>query len=103
MTPVKIVLLLRLSVKDQPFANKDMNLKNLIANEKSLCFHLSGLEFMQKHKSSFCLNSRLVMKTRAIFVYMFYVLWVEFFLSNIVFFNLFKNKYKIKAHSDDLS
>ena len=68
MTPVKIVLLLRLSVKDQPFANKDMNLKNVIANEKSLCFHLSGLEFMQKHKSSFCLNSRLVMKTRAIFV-----------------------------------
>ena len=68
MTPVKIVLLLRLSVKDQPFANKDMKLKNVIANEKSLCFHLSGLEFMQKHKSSFCLNSRLVMKTRAIFV-----------------------------------
>ena len=53
MTPVKIVLLLRLSVKDQPFANKDMNLKNVIANEKSLCFHLSGLEFMQKHKVAF--------------------------------------------------
>ena len=68
MTPVKIVLLLRLSVKDQPFANKDVNLKNVTANEKSLCFHLSGLKFMQKHKSSFCSNSRLVMKTRAIFV-----------------------------------
>ena len=89
MTPVKIVLLLRLAVKDQPFANKDMNLKNVIANEKSLCFHLSGLEFMQKHESSFCLNSRLVMKTRAIFVYMFYVLWVEFFFTNIGCFNLF--------------
>ena len=88
MTPVKIVLLLRLSVKDQPFANKDMNLKNVIANEKSL----SGLEFMQKHESSFCLNSRLVMKTRAIFVYMFFVLWVEFFLTNIGCFDLFKNK-----------
>ena len=79
MTPVKIVLLLRLSVKDQPFANTDMNLKNVIANEKSLCFHLSGLEIMQKQKSSFCLNSRLLMKARAIFVYIFYVLWVEFF------------------------
>ena len=71
MTPVKIVLLLRLSVKDQPFANKDMNLKNVIAKEKSLCFHLSGLEFMKKHRSSSCLNSRLVMKTRAIFVICF--------------------------------
>ena len=79
MTPVKIVLLLRLSVKDQPFANKDMNLKNVIPDEKSLCFDLSGHEFMQKHKSSFCLNSRLVMKTRAIFLYMFSVLWVKFF------------------------
>ena len=79
MTPVKIELLLRLSVKDQPFPNKNMNLKNVIANEKSLCFHLSGLEFMQKHKSSFCMYSRLVKKTRAIFVYMFCVLWVECF------------------------
>ena len=42
------------------------------------------------------------MKTRAIFVYMFYVLRVEFFLSNIGCFNLFKNKFKIKAHCDDL-
>ena len=42
------------------------------------------------------------METRAIFVYMFYVLWVEFFLSNIGCFNLFKNKHKIKEHSDDL-
>ena len=41
------------------------------------------------------------MKTRAIFVYTFYVLWVEFFLSNIGFFNLFKKKYKIKAQCDD--
>ena len=106
MIPVKIVLLLRLSVKDQPFANKDMNLKNVIPDEKSLCFDLSGHEFMQKHKSSFCLNSRLVMKTRAIFLYMFSVLWVKFFLTNIGCFNLLKNKiknkYKIKAHSDDL-
>ena len=76
MTPDKIVMLLRLSVKDQPFECK---LEKCDSNEKSLCFHLSGLEFMQKHKSSFCLNSRLVMKTRAIFVYMCYVLWVEFF------------------------
>ena len=52
-TPVQIVLLLRLSVKDQPIANKDMNLKNVIANEKSLCFHLSGLEFMQNTKVVF--------------------------------------------------
>ena len=103
MTPVKIVLLLRLSVKDQPFANKDMNLKNVTANEKSLSFHLSGLKFMQKHKSSFCSNSRLVMKTRAIFViYVLCLMGGIFFLSNIGCFNLFKNKYKIKAHSDDL-
>ena len=103
MTPAKIVLLLRLSVKDQPSVNIEMNLKNVIANEKSLCFHLSGLEFMQKHKSSFCLNSRLVMKTRAIFViYVLCLMGGIFFLSNIGCFNLFKNKYKIKAHSDDL-
>ena len=103
MTPAKSVLLLRLSVKDQPFVNKEMNLKNVIASEKSLCFHLSGLEFMQKHKSSFCLNSRLVMKTRAIFViYVLCLMGGIFFLSNIGCFNLFKNKYEIKADSDDL-
>ena len=55
---VLIVLILRLSANDQPFANKDMNLKNVIAIQKSLCSHFSGLEFMQIHESSFCLNSR---------------------------------------------
>ena len=55
---VLIVLILRLSAKDQSFVSKDMNLKNVIAIRKSLCSHLSGLEFMQIHKSSFCLNSR---------------------------------------------
>ena len=95
MTPVKIVLLLRLSVKDQPFANKDMNLKNLTANEKSLCFHLSGLKFMQKHKSSFCSNSRLVMKTRAIFViYVLSLMGGIFFLVTLFVLTFLKTNIK---------
>ena len=95
MTPVKIVLLLRLSVKDQPFANKDMNLKNVTANEKSLCFHLSGLKFMQKHKSSFCSNSRLVMKTRAIFViYVLSLMGGIFFLVTLVVLTFLKTNIK---------
>ena len=95
MTPVKIVLLLRLAVKDQPFANKDMNLKNVIANEKNLCFHLSGLELMQKHKSSFCLNSRLVMKTRAIFViYVLCLMGGIFFKVTLVVLTFLKTNIK---------
>ena len=95
MTPAKIVLLLRLSVKDQPFVNIEMNLKNVIANEKSLCFHLSGLEFMQKHKSSFCLNSRLVMKTRAIFViYVLCLMGKIFFLVTLVVLTFLKTNIK---------
>ena len=95
MTPAKIVLLLRLSVKDQPFVNIEMNLKNVIANEKSLCFHLSGLEFMQKHKSSFCLNSRLVMKTRAIFViYVLCLMGGIFFLVTLVVLTFLKTNIK---------
>ena len=95
MTPAKIVLLLRLSVKDQPFVNIEMNLKNVIANEKSLCFHLSGLEFMQKHKSSFCLNSRLVMKTRAIFViYVLSLMGGIFFLVTLVVLTFLKTNIK---------
>ena len=95
MTPVKIVLLLRLSVKDQPFANKDMNLKNVTANEKSLSFHLSGLKFMQKHKSSFCSNSRLVMKTRAIFViYVLCLMGGIFFLVTLVVLTFLKTNIK---------
>ena len=94
MTPAKIVLRLRLSVKDQPFVNIEMNLKNVIANEQSLCFHLSGLEFMQKHKSSFCLNLRLVnYKNKSHIRYICFMSygWI-FFLSNIGCFNLCKNQ-----------
>ena len=42
------------------------------------------------------------MKTRAIFVIDVLCLMGGFFFSNIGCFNLFKNKYKRKAHSDDL-
>ena len=38
-----------------------------------------------------------------LYLFICHVLWVEiFFLSNIGCFKLFKNKYKIKAHSDNL-
>ena len=94
MTPVKIVLLLRLSVKDQPFGNKDSNLKNVIPDEKSLCFDPPGHEFMQKHKSSFCLNSRLLMKTRAIFLYVFCLMGEIFFCPTLVVLTFLKTNFK---------
>ena len=53
MTPAKIVLLLRLSVKDQPFVNKEMNLKNVIANEKSFVFTFLALNSCKNTKVAF--------------------------------------------------